>query len=151
MPDFKYLSQVVLEKSLMEKVNRQVYKQYTPIYLACWGYNDAAVANVAAVAVFNNVVVAVINVEVVNVAAVAVVIVAAGASIYVVAVVNVTAVAVVNVAAVAIVNVAAVAVIKMLNWPTIYLSCFIKSFKFLPLAPTSGVDSGVRRQRIKVN
>ena len=122
--NFKTLSQVVPEKSLTEKVNRQKYKHcdrkiknnIPPMYFVCRVYNDAAVANVAAVAGVNNAVVAVINVvEVVNVAAVAVVNVAEAAPIHIAAVafVNVAAIAVVNIAAVEVVNVAAVALIKV--------------------------------------
>ena len=94
-PNFKTLSQVVPEKSLTEKKLADTYtnivtekaKTIYPLILRCRVYNDAAVANVAAVAVVNNAVVAVINVvEVVNVAAVAVVNVAEAAPIYVAAV-----------------------------------------------------------------
>ena len=95
-------------------------------------YNDAAVANVAAVAVVNNAVVAVINgVESVNVAAVAVVNVAEAAPIYIAAVafVNVAAIAVVNIAAVEVVNVTAVALIKVAEL-TDYLPKLVSSKKF---------------------
>ena len=122
VPNFKTLSQVVPEKSLIEKkVNRQNCdikdkNKFTPIYFVCRVYNDAAVANVAAVAVVNNAVVAVFNtVKVVNVAAVAVANVAEASPFYVAAVafVNVAAIAVVNIAAVDVVNVTAVALIKV--------------------------------------
>ena len=114
---YKIIRQVVPEKSLTEKVNRQIYKHcdrkgkhfIPPIYFVCRGYKDAAVANVAAVAVVNNIVLSVIDVvEVVNVAAVAVVNVAESALIYdvVVAVVTVAADAVFNFAAVAVIKVA---------------------------------------------
>ena len=47
----------------MKKVNRQIYKHCDrkgiPLYFVCRGYNDAAVAKVAAVAIVNNAVVAV--------------------------------------------------------------------------------------------
>ena len=95
-------------------------------------YNDAAVANVAAVAVVNNAIVAVINaVEVVNVAAVAVVNVAEAAPIYVAAVafVNAGAIAVVNIAAASVGNVAAVALIKIAEL-TDYLPSLVSSKKF---------------------
>ena len=108
LPNFvpKILSQVVSEKSLTEKINRQfIYKHCDrkcknniPLYTSyAVGYNDAAVA------VVNNGAVAVINVvEVGNVAAVAVVNFAEAALSYV------TAVAVINVAAVAVIKVAEV-------------------------------------------
>ena len=70
VPDFKILSQAVPEKTLTEKMLTDSYtnivkrqNQYTPLYVSfVRGYNDAAVADVAAVAVVNNAVVAVINV-----------------------------------------------------------------------------------------
>ena len=118
--NFKTLSQILDGK----KVNRQIYKHSArngknnipPIYFVCRGYNEAAVANVAAVAIVNNAVVAAINVvENVNVATVAVVNVAEAAPIYVAAVafVDVAAISVVNIAAFEVVNVAAVALIKV--------------------------------------
>ena len=62
------------------KIVTEKAKTINPNILVCRWYNEAAVANVTAVAVVNNVEVAVINVvEVVNVAAVAVVNVAEAA------------------------------------------------------------------------
>ena len=117
----------------MEKVNRQIYKHcdrkgkinIPPLCFLCRGYNDVAVANVAAVAAVNNAVVVVIKVvAVVNVAAVAVVYIAEATLIYVaaVAVFNVAAVAVVNVAAITVLNVAAIASIKFAKLTIIYIS-----------------------------
>ena len=71
VPYFRTLSQIVPEKSLTEKVNGQIYKHcdrkdknnIPPIYFICRGYNDAAAANVASVAVVNSAVVTVSNVN----------------------------------------------------------------------------------------
>ena len=54
VPNFKILRQVVPEKSLTEKNNRQIYTHCDRKGFVCRGYNDAAVANFAAVAVVNN-------------------------------------------------------------------------------------------------
>ena len=141
-PNFKILSQLFIEISLPEKVNIQIQCKQTLLqnrqnnlpHIICMhaGYNEAAVANVAAVAVVDNAVIAVINVvEIANVAAVAIVNVAESVFIYVVAVifVNFAAVVVVNVVADAIDNVASVAVIKNTEL-TDYLLKLVLSMKF---------------------
>ena len=125
VPNYKILSQVVSEKSLIEKKTTDRYtnivtekaKTIYPYILLMPGYNDAAVAKVAAVAVVNNDEVAVVNV------AVAVVNVAEATLIYVVEA------AVVNVAAVAVVNANAISVIKVAEL-TDYLPKLVVSKQF---------------------
>ena len=103
-----------MEKKLTDRftniVTEKAKNNIPPIYFVCRVYNDAAVANVAAVAV---------------------VIVAEAAPIYVAAVafVNVGAIAIVNIAAVEVVNVAAVALIKVAEL-TDYLPSLVSSKKF---------------------